>query len=477
MRKTLVVVASLLLLFAPFAADAQDSKAALAAVAKALGADGVTSLEYSGSGHVWAVGQSGTPGTPWPKFGATVTRAVNYDTGALREQLTRTQVDPPRGGGNQPVRGQLRSTFFLRGDHAWNLVGDAAVPAPVGLAERSFQLWTTPHGIVKAALAGKGSMTGRTITVAVPGRFKAEALVNAQNLIEKVNGTVAHAVLGDMPIEITYADYKAFGGVQFPTKITQTAGRHPSVDLTISDVQPTATVDVPVPGTVEQSPNPYARVTTQMMADGVWYLTGGSHHSVVIEMKDSVIVVEGPLTEERAMAVIVETRNLVPAKPIRYVIATHHHFDHSGGLRAFAAVNVPVIVQESAKDYMERALSTAATVNPDRLAKSGLKPSVEGVRAKRVITDGTRVVEIHHIAGNAHADDLLMVYLPKEKLLVEADVFTPLAAGVAPPTPPSPYTVAFADQVSKLKLAVDQILPIHGRAVPLAELNKTLGKP
>ena len=120
---------------------------------------------------------------------------------------------------------------------------------------------------------------------------------------------------------------------------------------------------------------------------------------------------------------------------------------------------------------------TPATVNPDRLAKSGLKPSVEGMRAKRVITDGTRVVEIHHIAGNAHADDLLMVYLPKEKLLVEADVFTPLAANVAPPMPPSPFTVAFADQVSKLKLAVDQILPIHGRAVPLADLNRTLGKP
>jgi hypothetical protein len=101
---------------------------------------------------------------------------------------------------------------------------------------------------------------------------------------------------------------------------------------------------------------------------------------------------------------------------------------------------------------------------------------VEGVRGKRVITDGTRVVEIHHIAGNAHADDLLMVYLPKEKLLVEADVYTPLAPNVAPPTPPSPFTIAFADHLGKLKLAVDQILPIHGRAVPLAELNKTLGR-
>jgi glyoxylase-like metal-dependent hydrolase (beta-lactamase superfamily II) len=66
----------------------------------------------------------------------------------------------------------------------------------------------------------------------------------------------------------------------------------------------------------------------------------------------------------------------VPAKPIRYVIATHHHFDHSGGLRGFASVNVPVIVHDSARPFIERALSTPATVNPDRLTKSGLRPTV-----------------------------------------------------------------------------------------------------
>jgi glyoxylase-like metal-dependent hydrolase (beta-lactamase superfamily II) len=473
-----IAAIALLVLLTPFAGHAQDGKAALDAVAKAMGADVVTSVVYDGSGTIFAVGQSATPGAAWPRFNAkTYSRAVNYDTAAMREVIVRTQAEnPPRGGGVQPVRGEQRQQFFLRGGDAWNIVGDAAVPSPITAAERQFQLWATPHGIVKAAQAGKGSMQGRTIAVSVPEAFKAEALVNDQQLVEKVVGTVAHAVLGDLRVEITYGDYKDFGGVKFPTRIRQTAGGHPSAELTITDVQPNFAFDAPLPATVRQASNPYVRVTSQMVADGVWYVTGGSHHSVVIEMKDHVIVVEGPLNDDRAFAVISEARSLVPAKPIRYVVMSHHHFDHSGGLRGFAARNVTVLTHDSARAFMESALATPATVKPDAIAKSGVRGRVEGVRGKRVLSDGTRTVEIHHIAGNGHADDLLMVYLPKEKLLVEADVFTPLPPNATPPTPPSPFTVAFADHLGKLKLDVVQFLPLHGRIVPRAELDRTIGK-
>ena len=444
MRSLLAAVASLALVIAPAVAGAQDGRAGLDALARALGAGGVTSLEYAGNGTVYAVGQSHTPGSAWTRFSAkSYVRTINYETGSMRDEIVRTQGEnPPRGGGQQPVRGEQKQVFVVSGDHAWNVVGDTPAPAALALADRQFQLWSTPHGLVKAALMGKGSLQGRTLTVSVPGRFKAEALVGEQGLVDRVVGTIPHAVLGDLPVEITYADYKDFGGVKFPTKIRQTAAGHPSLDLTVTDVRPNAAVTIAAPDSIRQTTAPYARVTSQMVADGVWYLTGGTHHSVVIEMKDSVIVVEGPLTEERA----------------------------------FASVNVPVITHESARSYMERALSGPSTIAPDRLARSGLRGRVEGVRGKRVISDGSRTIEIHHIAGNLHADDLLMVYLPKEKLLVEADVFTPLAPDATPPTPPSPYTVGFADHLGKLGLAVNQFVPIHGRMVPAAELQRTIGR-
>ena len=101
---------------------------------------------------------------------------------------------------------------------------------------------------------------------------------------------------------------------------------------------------------------------------------------------------------------------------------------------------------------------------------------MEGVGDKRVMTDGTRTVEIHRITGILHHDGMIMVYLPKEKLLIQADAFSPVAANAKYPTPPNPFSVALADNIVRLGLNVDQHLPLHGRVVPMAELGKAIGK-
>lgn len=472
MRTTLALTAVLLLAL-PGTVGAQDARATLAEAARALGADGLTSLQYSGSGATFAFGQSTAPGQPWPRLTLkSFTRSVNYETASLHDAIIRTQGDNPvRGGGQQPIRGEQRQSFWVSGDHAWNVTGSAAVPASIALAERRFQLWATPHGVVKAAAAHNATVQGRVIVFGMPGRVRLRAALNDQNLVERVEAVVPHSVLGDTPVEVTYADYRDFGGVKFPTRVRQSAGGFPTLDLTVTDVKPNAAADIEVPDAVRQSAGFYGRIATQMVADGVWYLTGGSHHSVVIEMQDHLIVVEGPLNDERALAVIAEARSLVPGKPIRYVVASHHHFDHSGGLRAFAGEGVAVLTHESNRAFLERALAAPATVAPDHMARSGRKPVVEGVRDRRVLTDGARTVELHHIAGNAHADGLLMVYLPREKLLSEADVFTPPPAGTPPPMPPSSFTLNFADNLKRLNLAVDRLLPLHGRLVPIADLH------
>lgn len=474
--RTLVLLLTAALLLSPITAHAQDSRAALEAVAKALGAPGLKSIEMQGSGVTFQVGQSYAPGMPWPQFTVrTFTRVVNYETASLRDEILRTRaLEPPRGGGPY-VRGEHKQVFVVSGDHAWNVMGETAVTAPITLADRQFQLWSTPHGVIKAAMAGQATMQGRTIAFAVPGRFKASAVLDAANLIERVEATVAHPVLGDMAVTVSYADYRDFGGVKFPTRIRQNYGGFPALDLTVTDVRPNVAVDIQVPDNVRQAPNPYTRVASQKAADGVWYVTGGSHHSVVIEMKDHVIVVEGPLNDERALAVIAETRSLVPNKPIRYLVVSHHHFDHAGGARAFAGEGVTLVTHDLGRPFFERVMAAPATVSPDHLAKSGRKATVEGVRDRRVLSDGTRTVEIRHIAGILHADDMLMVYLPKEKFLIEADAYTPPAPNAAPMSPPNPFNVSLVENITKQGLAVDQILPLHGRIVPLAELQKAAG--
>ena len=147
---------------------------------------------------------------------------------------------------------------------------------------------------------------------------------------------------------------------------------------------------------------------------------------------------------------------------------SHLHFDHAGGLRAVAAEGITVITHESSRAFLEQALAAPATMTPDRQAKAGRKPLVEGVRDRRTLADGTRTVEIYHIAGSTHCDGLLMVYLPKERLLVEADVYTPGPPNAPPPTVVNPLSVNLAENITRLGLGVDQVLPLHGRIVPMA---------
>jgi glyoxylase-like metal-dependent hydrolase (beta-lactamase superfamily II) len=476
MRKTLVVMAAIVLL-SPLAGYAQDGRATLESASRALGADSLKSLQFSARGVSFAQGQSAVPGAPWPRFNlSTFTRQINYETASLRDDLVRSRAEmPPRGGGT-PAMGELRQTLAVSGDYAWNMTGDTAASAPIALIERQLQLWTTPHGFIKAAMASNATVSGRTIAFTSPGRFMAKGTLDDGGLIGKVDAVLSNPVTGDTPVEFLYSDYRDFGGVKIPMRIRQRFGGFPTLDLTVTDVKTNAAIDMPVPDSVREATMPYARVVTEQPAPGVWYLTGGTHHSVVIEMKDHVIVVESPLNDERAVAVLAETRKLVPAKPIRYVVNSHHHFDHAGGLRSVAADGITVITHDSSRAFLEQALAAPATMTPDRQAKAGRKPMVEGVRDRRTLTDGTRTVEIHHILGSTHCDGLLMVYLPKERFLVEADVYTP-APPNAPPLPAvNPLSVNLADNIMRLGLGVDQFLPLHGRMVPMADLNKAIGR-
>jgi hypothetical protein len=129
------------------------------------------------------------------------------------------------------------------------------------------------------------------------------------------------------------------------------------------------------------------------------------------------------------------------------------------------------VVHSASKAFFEKTLATKNTIAPDALSKSGKKARIMTVTAdKTEMKDGSRTIEIHRIKDGLHNDAFLMVYLPAEKLLIEADAFTPLAPNAQPPATPNANNVNLIDNIERLKLAVDKILPLHGRVVPLAEL-------
>ena len=212
------------------------------------------------------------------------------------------------------------------------------------------------------------------------------------------------------------------------------------------------------------------------LAEGVFYFTGGTHHSVVIEQKDHVVVVEAPLNEERSLAVINKVKETIPNKPIKYLVNTHAHFDHSGGLRSYVDAGITIVTHQTNQGYYQKVWNAQHTINPDQLSASKKVAKFETFKDKHVLTDGARKIEIYPIAGSSHNDAFALVYLPAEKILVEADAYTPLAQGATPPTSVNPYSVNLFENIQKLKLDVDQIAALHGPGVvKLADLKSYIG--
>jgi glyoxylase-like metal-dependent hydrolase (beta-lactamase superfamily II) len=206
-----------------------------------------------------------------------------------------------------------------------------------------------------------------------------------------------------------------------------------------------------------------------------------AYAALAVDFKDYIVVVEGPQSEERANAIITEAKRVIPNKPIKYVVNTHNHFDHSGGLRTFIAEGATIITYQGNKAYFEKIFALPHTLNPDREATTKKKMSIETMTDKKVLTDGNHVIELHRLQGSNHNDGLIVAYLPKEKILVEADAFNPPAqADAPPPNPPTANNTNLVENIDRLKLDVETIIPIHypadSRKVTIAELNRAVGK-
>jgi glyoxylase-like metal-dependent hydrolase (beta-lactamase superfamily II) len=316
------------------------------------------------------------------------------------------------------------------------------------------------------------------VSFVVGGKYKVSGMINAQNQVESVRTWIDQSIVGDMLVETTYTGYKDFGGVQFPSRILQKQDGFPSLDLTVESVTANPAVDISVPDNVRTATVPPVTVNSQKLAEGVFYLTGGTHHSLAVEMKDHIVLVDTPNDESRAIAVIAKAKELIPRKPIRYVVTSHHHWDHLGGIRSAIDEGATIVTHQSNRAFLERVAKTPHTINPDRLASSNKPVKIQPVGAKGTLTDGTRTIELHLLTNYEHTGDMLVVYLPAEKILAEPDAFTPPATPTTPLVATAvPYAAALYDNIRRLKLDVQTIVPFHGgRTTNVEELAKAAGK-
>jgi glyoxylase-like metal-dependent hydrolase (beta-lactamase superfamily II) len=471
------IALGLLALVAP--AMAQDAKTVIANASKAMGLDGVNSLYYYGSGRTYSIGQNNNANIPWPQTPLNDwVRAIDFAQPAMRTTWS-TYAIPVTGGAARLAPAQQNVTPAQAGN--WNL---------------QLELWTTPWGFIKGAAASTnatvktenvGGKPHRVVTwspaVKSPGgkNYQVVGWINADNLVTKVNTWVEHGIYGDLMVESDYSFYREINGLKFPTEMVQRRAGWPVFDVQVLAAWPNPPkiadlMAIPAP------PGAGGAMTTpsEKLADGV-YRIKGAYNSLAVEMADQVLLIEpGPQSEARALAGIAETRRLFPNKPIKFGVITHHHFDHTGGIAAVAAEGITIVTPAVNKAFLEKALSGPRTLAPDALAKSGKKAMVEGFAGdKRVFQDATRTVELHVIKGLPHADGLVVAWLPKEKILVYADMFNFPPANDPVPNPPVIGTRVFLENLQRLGIDTDKILSIHtmnpDRLATVQDIKASLG--
>src|SRR6185503_14070035 len=191
-------------------------------------------------------------------------------------------------------------------------------------------------------------------------------------------------------------------------------------------------------------------------------LAGGTHNIMFVAFNDHILVIEAPeqiIYGNNSVQALAKIKETVPGKPIRYLVLTHHHSDHAGGFREYAAEGATIVTTAGNKSFLEKAAALESSLLPNVSRQNKLK--IELVDKKRVFQDDRHVVELYDIGPNPHANEMIVAYLPKEKILFQADLLNPAPNGSIPIAQDS--TVSFSDKLQQLGLQVDKIYGVHGR--------------
>ena len=465
-------------------AAAQDAKAVVAAAAKAMGTETLSSITYSGTARNGAFGQSKSIGNPMGPVNLTqitqYTRTINFEKGeptALVSRATGPTQPPTVPGVPPPMPGVFNQNITNQQLTGWN---------------QALNFWSTPWGFVKGAAANNATVRkegGQQLVSFSPAGFMSPSgktymvtgYLNGQNLVTKVETHVEHAVAGDLLVEFEYSNYQNMNGVQEPTRIVQRQAGMPTFEANITAATPnpsnlTELLTLPPPpargggaggpagaapagrgaAPAGGAPQP-AAPAVEKLGEGVFKI-GGNYAALAVDMGDHILVVESGGSDARGLEVMAAAKQAIPGKPVRFVVNSHPHFDHASGLAAAVAEGATILTHRNNEQVLERLLSGPRTLTGDSLSKVAKRRTdvVQGV-GDRDVRKGTngKVVELHHIP-NEHSDGMFAIYLPAEKALYTADIT------VVNPNPGQLGTVkSMVQALDKLKLDYNTFIPAH----------------
>ncbi len=515
-----------------------DPEPILRAAREAIGTDNLRCITIAGTvDYGGMVGQQRHHGyeVDWPRVGPlpNYVRTMNWDAGTMTETFDREPGRTPaswRWGlgwlGGTPIQQETRQHFLVNGTFGWSrdgVDGEPVAARPEDAERWQLDMWINPHGFLKAAQKpganpratwrwelgemGRDGVTVRPermriVSITVAGRYRVDATINRENLLQRIHTWVGDPVLGDSNYEheFTNASYVEVGdGIRFPRGWHHHQGwddnfqgqsinaGHNAFNGNLADISANGDdcmASVELPASVRDATFPVT-VETDELGDGVWLLGGASHNSVAVEFDDFVAVVEAPLSEARSLAVIEEVVRLAPDKPIRFLINTHQHHDHIGGLRTYMHIGATIVTHWKNYEFYARDVLNYAqrTLLPDMVSLWPPTELAEGyqyevIRENYWLTDnaGSQRMHVSYVHPLRHVEGMLMAYLPNERILIEADIYDPPRPGAPGPREPNADHRSLLRQVTRFGFDVETIVPIHGDPVPWSQFESFAGR-
>jgi len=446
-------------------------------VAAALGGreglEAARSLSIAGEGVMRNLGQDMTPDATSQTFTISdYTQTIDLTTGRMRVEQTRTPTFNYFRGPDP-----MKQVFGIDGTVGYNIAPDGSANRATNAAATARRAayyhhpLTLLHAALKpgAAVANARTTDGESLVdITTEDGFELTLGIDAATkLPSQVTSMMNHTNLRDVAQRTSFTDYEDVNGLMLPTGMTVSTDDYQILEFSVTaqslgaDVGDLAAPDAASAAAPIAGPPP-ANVTAEEAADGVWLLAGESHHSVLVEFSDYLMLIEAP-NEARTLAVIAKARELVPDKPLTHLVSTHHHFDHSGGVRAAISEGLAVVTHAATGAFYENLAERSSTIAQDALARNPQALTLETVDDEKSYEDDTMRVDIYHIADNPHADTLLMAYLPRQRLLVQADAFSPGRDY-------QPFATKLLENIEQRNLSVDRILAVHGGVVPYDDL-------
>ena len=458
---------------------------AVEAIGGAEALRGINTVKLQLQGQTWPRLQMTTPNPPFEAGTFSESLVLDLKDNQLRLEQRTT------GAGFEG-----HNTVLIKSGEGTAYDHRARTATPIPAAQTSQQQFIQyyrrlPNLILRQALdrattlrfLGEDQFEGRkhnVVTFSMPDAQQIALYVDARSgLVSKYELIFTDPLRGEEASEIMFSNYTSVGKLKVPQDWTwriagDIAARYKvnaefnpaDADKSFEFAEAGFSKVLPIPLNLKQS--------VEKLADGVYVIhnvAGQNYNTMAVEFKDYVVAVEAPNSTQGAEDVIKRIKETIPGKPIRYIAVTHHHGDHIGGLRSFIAEGATVVTTRGNRSVVE---TMAAAQQNDRLGKNPRKPAflfVEG--DKRVLTDGEQTVELIDVGPNPHAREMVIAYLPKQRIVFQGDLFF-LPNNDAPVGPPQPSTISFAQKLKEKGLAVDKIASVHGRTATMAEFTKAI---